>query len=130
MAEAPNPKTVGRLAGLAYLAVIVFSAPGSMILTGLLAGLPLQSKAQQAAPNPAASKRGAVILVVGDSLEALQQLAAGWRRRIATADATGSTSALADLGRPVIGQVSPAEELDTVLADLAQLDTRSTHAKL
>ena len=40
MAEALNAKGAGRLAGLAYLAVIVFAAPGYMILTGLLAGGP------------------------------------------------------------------------------------------
>jgi len=45
-------------------------------------------------------------------------------------DASGSTAALADLGRPVIGQISPAEELDTVLADLAKLNTGSSHAQL
>ncbi|MFZ0907717.1 MAG: AAA family ATPase [Mycobacterium sp.] len=80
-----------------------------------------------------ASVRGLIAAAQGDSGGAqrhLQRAAAGWRRRIATADATGSTSALADLGRPVIGQVSPTEELDAVLTDLAQLDMRSTHAKL
>jgi len=46
----------------------------------------------------------------------------------ALAEAMGA--ALADLGRPVIGQISPAEELDTVLADLAQLNTGSNDAKL
>jgi len=39
-------------------------------MAALLAGLPLQSKAQQSTSAPAASKRGAVILVVGDSLSA------------------------------------------------------------
>ena len=60
----------------------------------------------------------------------LERAAAGWRRRIQTTDATGSTAALADLGRPVIGQISPAEELNTVLADLAQLNAGSNHANL
>lgn len=80
-----------------------------------------------------ASVRGLIAAAQGDPAAArryLQHAAAGWRRRIATADASGSTSALADLGRPVIGQVSPTEELDAVLTDLAQLDTRSTHAEL
>ncbi len=40
MVEASNAKTAGRFAGLAYLVVAVFSAPGYMILTGLLAGSP------------------------------------------------------------------------------------------
>ncbi|MBB5160418.1 AAA family ATPase [Mycobacterium sp. AZCC_0083] len=77
--------------------------------------------------------RGLIAAAQGDRAGAqryLERAAAAWRRRIATADATGSTAALADLGRPVIGQVSPAEELDTVLADLAQLNTGSSHAKL
>jgi hypothetical protein len=38
---------------------------------------------------------------------------------------------LADLGRPVIGLVSPTDELDEVLADLAQLQpNEGTHANL
>jgi tetratricopeptide (TPR) repeat protein len=72
-----------------------------------------------------ASVRGLLAAAKGDRVEAqryLDRAAAGWRRRIGAADATGSMSALADLGRPVIGQVSPAEELDTVLADLAQFN--------
>ena len=80
-----------------------------------------------------ASVRGLIAAAEGDRVEAqryMQRAAAGWRRRIGAADATGSSAALADLGRPVIGQISPAEELDTVLADLAQLNTRSGHAKL
>lgn len=77
--------------------------------------------------------RGLIATARGDRRTAqryLQQAAAGWRRRLAAADATGSTAALADLGRPVIGQISPTEELDAVVADLAQLDTGSNHAKL
>jgi hypothetical protein len=69
--------------------------------------------------------RGLIATAQGDDIKAqryLQRAAAAWRRRIATADATGSTAALADLGRPVIGQISPAEELTNVLADLVQLD--------
>jgi DNA-binding SARP family transcriptional activator len=80
-----------------------------------------------------ASVRGLIAAAQGDNIDAhryFQRAAAGWRRRIATADASGSTAALADLGRPVIGQISPAEELDTVLADLAKLNTGSSHAQL
>jgi DNA-binding SARP family transcriptional activator/tetratricopeptide (TPR) repeat protein len=69
--------------------------------------------------------RGLIATAQGDHIKAqryLQRAAAAWRRRIATADATGSTAALADLGRPVIGQISPTEELTNVLADLAQLN--------
>ena len=40
MDEVSRAKALGRRTGLAYLAVIVFSAPGYMILTGLLAGGP------------------------------------------------------------------------------------------
>jgi DNA-binding SARP family transcriptional activator/tetratricopeptide (TPR) repeat protein len=77
--------------------------------------------------------RGLIAAAQGDQLQArryLERAVAGWRRRIADADASGSTAALADLGRPVIGQISPAEELDSVLADLAQLNTGSRHAQL
>jgi tetratricopeptide (TPR) repeat protein len=76
--------------------------------------------------------RGLIAAAQGDRPGAqrfLKRAAAGWRRRVATADASGSTAALADLGRPVIGQISPTEELDSVLADLAQLDTGSRHAQ-
>jgi DNA-binding SARP family transcriptional activator len=77
--------------------------------------------------------RGLIAAARNDTVAAkryLQRAAAGWRRRITTADATGSTAALADLGRPVVGQITPTEELDTVLADLAQLNPGSSHAKL
>jgi tetratricopeptide (TPR) repeat protein len=77
--------------------------------------------------------RGLIAAAQGDRVRAqryLERAAAGWGRRIATADATGSSAALADLGRPVIGQISPAEELDAILAELAQLNTGSSHAKL
>jgi hypothetical protein len=76
--------------------------------------------------------RGLIAAAQGDRGKAeryLQRAAAGWRRRIATDDATGSTAALADLGRPVIGQISPAEELANVRADLVQFNARSTHAE-
>lgn len=72
--------------------------------------------------------RGLIAATQGDRLQAqryLERAAAGWRRRVTAEDATGSTTALADLGRPVIGQICPAEELDTVLAELSQLNTRS-----
>jgi hypothetical protein len=77
--------------------------------------------------------RGLIAAARNDPVAAeryLQRAAAGWRRRITTADATGSAAALADLGHPVIGQITPTEELDTVLADLAQLNPGSSHAKL
>jgi DNA-binding SARP family transcriptional activator/tetratricopeptide (TPR) repeat protein len=77
--------------------------------------------------------RALIAATQGDRVRAeryFERAAASWRRRIATADATGSTAALADLGRPVIGQISPAEELDTILVELAQLATGSSHAKL
>jgi DNA-binding SARP family transcriptional activator/Tfp pilus assembly protein PilF len=77
--------------------------------------------------------RGLIAETQGDSVRAeryLERAAAGWRRRIATADASGSTAALADLGRPVLGQISPTEELDTILVELAQLTTGSSNAKL
>jgi tetratricopeptide (TPR) repeat protein len=69
--------------------------------------------------------RGLIATAQGDHIKAqryLQRAAAGWRRRIATTDATGSIVALADLGRPVTGQISPEEELRTVLTDLDQLN--------
>lgn len=77
--------------------------------------------------------RGLIAAAEGDHAGAkrdLERAAAAWRRRTDYADATGSTAALADLGRPVIGQVSAADELRTVLADLAQIKNRSSHAKL
>jgi DNA-binding SARP family transcriptional activator len=80
-----------------------------------------------------ASARGLIAAAKGKPVEAqryLKRAAAGWRRRVTAEDATGSTAALADLGRPVIGQICPAEELDTVLTELSQLNARSTHAKL
>ncbi len=40
MDDVSRSKALGRWTGLAYLAVVVFSAPGYMILTGLLAGSP------------------------------------------------------------------------------------------
>jgi DNA-binding SARP family transcriptional activator len=73
------------------------------------------------------SVRGLIAAAEGDAAAARRQLqhaAGGWRRRVGQSDATGSMAALADLGRPVIGQISPADELNTVLADLAHLDTK------
>ncbi len=77
--------------------------------------------------------RGKIAAAKGEREDAqrhLQRAAAGWRRRATAVDATGSTAALADLGRPVIGQICPADELKTVLSELSQLDTRSRHAEL
>jgi DNA-binding SARP family transcriptional activator/tetratricopeptide (TPR) repeat protein len=81
------------------------------------------------------SVRALIAAADGDSKAAehhLQRAAACWRRRIDAADAGERYAAvLADLGRPVIGLISPVDELDTVLANLAQLDTaRGDHADL
>ena len=52
----------------------------------------------------------------------LQEAADGWRRRVGAADAGERwTSALADLGRPVVGVVEPERELGRVLDDLEGL---------
>jgi hypothetical protein len=52
----------------------------------------------------------------------LQEAADGWRRRVGAADAGERwTSALADLGRPVVGVVEPERELGRVLEDLEGL---------
>jgi DNA-binding SARP family transcriptional activator/tetratricopeptide (TPR) repeat protein len=61
-----------------------------------------------------------------------KRAAACWHRRIDAADAGERYSTvLADLGRPVIGLLSPEDELRAVLADLAQLDNREeSHANL
>jgi tetratricopeptide (TPR) repeat protein len=54
----------------------------------------------------------------------MQRAAAGWRRRMTETGAGERYSAvLADLGRPVIGLISPADELDAVLTELTQLQT-------
>ncbi len=81
------------------------------------------------------SVRALIAAANGDSTAAqhhLQRAAACWRRRIAAADAGERYSAvLSDLGRPVIGLISPSDELDLVLADLAQLQpNEGTHANL
>jgi DNA-binding SARP family transcriptional activator/tetratricopeptide (TPR) repeat protein len=81
------------------------------------------------------SVRALIASANGESTTAqhhLRRAAACWRRRIAAADAGERyTAVLADLGRPVIGLVSPTDELDEVLADLAQLQpNEGTHANL
>jgi len=56
----------------------------------------------------------------------LEQAAAGWRRRLSPLElAERMTAVMADLGRPIIGLVVPAEELAIVEADLAALPTRT-----
>jgi tetratricopeptide (TPR) repeat protein len=56
----------------------------------------------------------------------LQHAAAGWRRRLSPLElAERMTAVMADLGRPIIGLVVPAEELAIVEADLAALPTRT-----
>jgi tetratricopeptide (TPR) repeat protein len=81
------------------------------------------------------SVRALIAAATGDFTTArhhLQRAAACWRRRVAAADAGERyTAVLADLGRPVIGLISPADELDEVLAGLAQLQpNEGTHANL
>jgi tetratricopeptide (TPR) repeat protein len=81
------------------------------------------------------SVRGLIAAADGDSTTAehhFRRAAACWRRRIDAADAGERyTAVLADLGRPVIGLISPADELDEVLADLALLQpSRGSHANL
>jgi DNA-binding SARP family transcriptional activator/tetratricopeptide (TPR) repeat protein len=52
----------------------------------------------------------------------LEQAAAGWRRRLSPRElADRMASVLADLGRPIIGLVVPAEELAVIEADLSAL---------
>jgi DNA-binding SARP family transcriptional activator/tetratricopeptide (TPR) repeat protein len=62
----------------------------------------------------------------------LEHAAACWRRRIEARDAGERyTAVLADLGRPVIGLISPSDELQTVLTELDHLHTtRETHADI
>jgi DNA-binding SARP family transcriptional activator/tetratricopeptide (TPR) repeat protein len=81
------------------------------------------------------SVRALIAAADGDPTTAehhLRRAAACWRRRIDAADAGERyTAVLADLGRPVIGLISPADELDEVLVDLAQLQpNRGIHADL
>jgi hypothetical protein len=62
----------------------------------------------------------------------LEHAAACWRRRIEARDAGERyTAVLADLGRPVIGLISPSDELQTVLTELAHLHTtQESHADI
>ena len=62
----------------------------------------------------------------------LQHAAACWRRRVEAADAGERyTTVLADLGRPVIGLISPVDELQTVLAELTHLHpSQDSHADI
>ncbi|MDT5010189.1 MAG: hypothetical protein QOH57_1806, partial [Mycobacterium sp.] len=74
------------------------------------------------------SVRGLIAAAKGDVARArhhLQHAASCWRRRVEATDA-GERYAivLADLGRPIVGLVSPGEELETVLNDLDQLQGR------
>ena len=65
-----------------------------------------------------AARRGAV----DDAQRLLERAAAGWRRRLSPIElAERMTAVMADLGRPIIGLVVPAEELAIIEADLAAL---------
>jgi DNA-binding SARP family transcriptional activator len=69
-----------------------------------------------------AARRGAV----DDAQRLLGQAAAAWRRRLSPVElAERMTSVMADLGRPIIGLVVPAEELAIIEADLAALPLRT-----
>lgn len=79
------------------------------------------------------SVRALICAAEGDTASAerhLDHAAACWRRRVEACDDGERYSAvLADLGRPVIGLISPADELQTVLAELAHLHTtQGSHA--
>jgi DNA-binding SARP family transcriptional activator/tetratricopeptide (TPR) repeat protein len=81
------------------------------------------------------SVRALICAAEGDTATAerhLEHAAACWRRRVEACDEGERYSAvLADLGRPVIGLISPADELQTVLAELTHLHTtRETHADI
>lgn len=69
--------------------------------------------------------RGLVAIARGDhalAVRRLEKAADGWRRRIGVPDVGERwTSALADLGRPVVGVVEPERELGRVLDDLEGL---------
>lgn len=69
--------------------------------------------------------QGLVAAARGDEALAarrLEEAAEGWRRRVGVADAGERwSSALADLGRPVVGVVEPDRELARVLEDLENL---------
>jgi DNA-binding SARP family transcriptional activator/tetratricopeptide (TPR) repeat protein len=81
------------------------------------------------------SVRALICAAEGDTATAerhLEHATACWRRRVEACDEGERYSAvLADLGRPVIGLISPADELQTVLAELTHLHTtRETHADI
>ncbi len=69
--------------------------------------------------------RGLVAIARGDyalAIRRLEKAADGWRRRIGATDVGERwTSALADLGRPVVGVVEPERELGRILDDLEGL---------
>ena len=69
--------------------------------------------------------RGLVAIARGDhalAVRRLEKAADGWRRRIGVPDVGERwTSALADLGRPVVGVVEPERELGRILDDLEDL---------
>jgi DNA-binding SARP family transcriptional activator/tetratricopeptide (TPR) repeat protein len=73
----------------------------------------------------AAAVQGVIAVGRGDPNSArrlFEQAAAGWRRRLSPIElAQRMASVLADLGRPIIGLVVPAEELAAIEADLAAL---------
>ncbi len=77
--------------------------------------------------------RGLVALARGDralAVRRLQKAAEGWRRRIGDLDAGERwTSALADLGRPVVGVVEPERELRQVVDDLESLAVKTSRAE-
>ena len=69
--------------------------------------------------------QGLIALARGDRGEArrrLEEAVAGWERLLArTVRADSITSVLADLGRPVVGLVEPARELESARADLDRI---------
>ena len=77
--------------------------------------------------------RGLVAIARGDhalAVRRLEKAADGWRRRIGDSDAGERwTSALADLGRAVVGVVEPERELGQVLDDLEGLAVTTTRAE-
>jgi tetratricopeptide (TPR) repeat protein len=77
--------------------------------------------------------QGLVAAARGDTALAIRRLeeaADGWRRRVGAADAGERwSSALADLGRPVVGVVEPERELAQVLDDLRSI-TAATRAEV
>jgi DNA-binding SARP family transcriptional activator/tetratricopeptide (TPR) repeat protein len=82
-----------------------------------------------------ASVRALICAAEGDTATAerhLEHAAACWRRRVEACDeGERYTAVLADLGRPVIGLISPADELQMVLAELTHLHTtRESHADI